>query len=250
MPKLPAKEEKLLRFYIQEGATEDKIPVVAARFKQTEAAVRKVLKLKRVQDELEKRMAPMRLEQERQRLVAEAVEQTTAKLMAEKAELEEELRKATEMPRIDVPGNEHIIGQELMNLVRLDGTKYGGVKLAAIKTAYVIAGIMDMGTTKRSIPPESSNPAGGPGIYASHFDRLRELPAAPPAPDPATPPVIDAPPEPEDGVYDLVPSDKPVTPAAPTPANKEIKLPPPGEALTPSKKKADADSRVLTIEVG
>lgn len=239
--KLPAKEEKLLRFYIQEGATEDKIPVVAKRFRQKETAVRKVLNLKRVREECERRMLPIRLEQEKQRMVAEVVEQTTAKLAAEKAELEAKLAAATQMPPLDVTGNEVVIGQELMRLVRLDPEKYGGVKLAAIKTAYVVAGIMEQGTTRRTVPPDNPNTGGSQGIYTSHFDRMRleqgTMPVAPAAPEPTA--------APDDGVYELIPSDHPVPPLPP----QEIKLPPPGESIEPVKRRNQADSRVLTIEV-
>jgi hypothetical protein len=246
MPKLPAVEEKVLRFYIQEGGTEEKIPVVAQRYRMTVAAVTRMLKLKRVRDAFEVRMAPVRMEQEKQKLLADAVAVATAKAEAEKAEAEKKLNDVLNLPRIPVQGNELVIEQELMRLVQLCPEKYGGIKLAAIKTAFVVAGLMEQGTTRRVIPAEGKGEVTGGGVYQNLFDRQRQLEAGiPPAAiegqtAPATPP-----PQTDDQIFDLTP----VKAKAPEPPL--LRIPPPGEGIEqvlPAKKKTSA--QVITVEVG
>lgn len=241
MPRLPAIEEKILRFYIKEGGTEEKIPLVAQRYRMTVAAVTKILKLKRVRDTLEVRMAPVRMEQEKQRLLADAVAQATAKAEAEKAEAEKRLHEVLNIQLIPVQGNETRIDHELMRLVQLDPEKYGGIKLAAIKTAYVVAGLMEQGTTRRVIPAEGK-PDAAAGVYQNLFDRQRQqLPVGDQTVEvsPTTQPQA-----PDEQVFDLTPP-KPKAPEPP------LQMPPAGEAIEqilPAKKKTTA--QVITVEVG
>lgn len=240
MPKLPAVEEKILRFYIKEGGTEEAIPVLAKRYRMTVPAVTKVLKLKRVRDAFEKRMAPVRMEQEKQKLLNDAVAQATVRAEAEKAEAERKLKEFLDTPLIPVQGNETRIDHELMRLVQLCPEKYGAIKLAAIKTAYVVAGLMEQGTTRRVIPAEGKGETASGGVYQNLFDRQRLEQGNKPA-------VIDAPPQlppADDQVFDLTP----VKVMAPDMA---LKIPPPGESIEQvlvTKKKTTA--QVITVEVG
>ena len=56
----------------------------------------------------------------------------------------------------------------------LDQVLHPGVKLDAIRSAFVVAGIMEQGTTRRVAPPEGgSDAAGSAGIYQGLFGRLR-----------------------------------------------------------------------------
>jgi hypothetical protein len=224
--------------------------VVAKRYRMTAAAVRAKFKLKRVQDALKERMEPVRLEQERQRMVAEAAAEVTAKLEAEKADLEARLKAATEMPAIDVLADTCgvVIGQELMRLVRLDPERHGRVKHEAIKTAYVVRGLMKQGNTERIIPPDPNDKGGVGGIYSSLFDRLRvesgsEAPPlpAPTAATPPEPPVLEGE---VHAVFDLTPNPTPLPARTAAPPV----MPPPGEALhaVPVKPK----NNILTVEVG
>lgn len=243
MPKLPAVEEKILRFYIKEGAVEEKVPVVAKRYRMTEPAVKKILKLKRVQEALRVRMEPVRLEQERQKLVADAVAQVTAKAEADKAEAERKLNEVLNVPLIPVQGNELRIDHELMRLVQLCPEKYGAIKLAAIKTAYVVAGLMEQGTTKRVIPADGKTEASG-GVYQNLFDRQRQLEAGAEPVNAAVPP---QPPIIEDQIFDLTP------PKVQAPEPVALKIPPPGEAIDPIRaavRKLTGQPRVITVEVG
>jgi hypothetical protein len=241
MPKLPAVEEKVLRFYIKEGGVEEKIPVVAKRYRMTVPAVTRMLKLKRVQDALRTRMEPVRLEQMKQQMVADAVQQAVADLQAKKDEAERRLKEVLDVPLMPVQGNELVIEQELMRLVRLCPEKYGAIKLASIKTAFVVAGLMEQGTTKRVIPPEGKGEITGGGVYQNLFDRQRQLQAGT-EPTNVTP--VAPPPTPPEEVFDLTPQKV----MAPEPA--AFKMPPPGEAIDPvataAKKGA---SRVITVEV-
>jgi ABC-type phosphate transport system auxiliary subunit len=101
------------------------------------------VKRKDVQEEIRLRMEPVRLEQMRQQLVGDAVAQVTAKLQAEKDQLERELGTLMAVPNMKVDGE--LTEDALMRLiVGLDGMKYPKVRLEAIKAAYVVSGILEV----------------------------------------------------------------------------------------------------------
>lgn len=237
--KLPADEEKFLRAYVKEGGVEEKIRIAEQRTRLKVGTGVKILKLKRVQDALRERMEPVRLEQQRQEMLAEAVQQVTAKLEAEKSAAEAKLNEVLQLPLIAVQGNELKIEQELMRLVCLCPEKYGGIKLAAIKTAFVVAGLMEQGTTRRVIPADREAGVASSGVYANVFDRLRLEQGTQPAA------IETLPPPPADEVFDLTP------PKVLAPEPVALKIPPPGEAIDPVRVAAKPGSaRVITIEVG
>jgi hypothetical protein len=204
-----------------------------------------MLKRKRVQDAVRERMEPVRLEQERQRLVADAVEDATAKLEAERSALKSELTGVLSLPNIRVMGNEEIVERALMRLVLLDPERHGRLILEASKTALAVAGLMQMGMTRRVAPVHGGGETKEDGTYTSLFDRIRAERAL----EPALPsPVIE-------GVFDLAtrkrvadvvePDMRPPEPAAP------VVLPPMGESIeTVTAKTPVADQRVITVEVG
>lgn len=241
MPKkLPADEEKLLRFFIKEGAVEEKIPVVAKRFRLTVGGVKRKLALKRVQEELRVRMEPIRLEQQRQQMLADDVAQATAKLIADKEKAESDLKAATQMPSMEL--TVEVLERELMRIACLDAEKHGRIKLAAIQTGYVIKGVMEQGTTRRVNPPDRGAETTAGGVYTNLFDRLRLEREAKSAAEEI---VVDA--ETEDVVYDLTP--QPVEASR----TKEIvaEMPIEGESIDvmPAAKR-DVGARVITVEVG
>jgi hypothetical protein len=202
MPKkLPAAEEKLLRFFLKEGAAEEKIPVVAKRFRMTVGEVKRKLSLKRVQEELRIRMEPVRLEQQRQQMLADSVAEVTAKLTAEKEKAEADLKAVTRMPDMRLMGNEIEIEYALMRLMRLDPEKHGRTILASVQTSAVIAGLIEQGNTKRAIPLDRTAETGIGGVYSNLFDRLRLGASRTEETE-----MVDATPPPEEGVYDLTPA--------------------------------------------
>lgn len=247
--KLPPGEEKFLRLYVKEGAIDEKIPVVEKRLRLRKGTGAKLLKFKRVQNALRETTEPIRLEQERQEMVGKAVDEVTAKLQAEKVELEARLAAATQMPAMVVAGNTDVIEQELMRLVRLDPERHGRIKLASIQTAFVVAGLMEQGTTRRVVPAEMQTPGNTTGIYQSLFDRMRAAPAA-------APPTLPAADEAE--VFDLTPSSAAhVSRETKGESSVQVQVPLEGEPIDPvvastsrrqpSQKQA---SQVITVEVG
>ncbi len=254
MPKeLPAKEANFLRHYVKEGAVEEKIRAIEKRLRLRVGAGAKLLKLKRVQEALREMMEPIRLEQQRQEMLGQAVEEVTAKLQAEKIELEARLAAATQMPLMVVTGNTDVIEQELMRLVRLDPEKHGRIKLASIQTAFVVAGLMEQGTTRRVVPAEMPTPGNTTGIYQSLFDRMRAAPAE--AEGVPAPPALPAADEAE--VFDLTPQvAAPVSRGTKGEGAAPVQVPREGESIDPvvastakrqpSQKQA---TQVITVEV-
>lgn len=237
MPKrLPPDEERFVRNYVREGGEEEHIRAAEKRARLKMGTGARVLKLKRVQDAVKERMEPIRLEQQRQQLVGEAVVQATAQLQEERDRLQQAMEQIVALPAMRVMGNEQVIEQELMKLVRLCPEKFGRIKLAAIQTSFVVAGLMEQGTTRRVSPPDSAKISDGKGVYASLFDRLRAEPKAEPA-------VVEAV-EGSDGVFDLTPQKVEI---AMVPA--VLWMPPPGESIDPVRIPKGA-ARVITVEVG
>lgn len=249
MPKkLPADEERFVRCYIKEGGVEEKLPEAEKRARLKKGAGAQLLKKKRVADEVRVRMEPVRLEQMKQQMLADAVEQVTADLKAKADAAEKTLKEVLDVPLIPVMGNETRIDHELMRLVQLCPEKYGGIKLAAIKTAYVVAGLMEQGTTRRVIPAEGKGEVPGGGVYQNLFDRQRQLEAANTTNVGNVTNVTSPPPLPpaQDEVFDLTP----VKVLAPEPV--ELRIPLPGESIEPVLPAAGkkTNSRVITVEVG
>lgn len=241
MPKkLPKDEEKFLRYYVREGGVAEKIVVAerAARLKAGTGA--KMLKLKRVQDALRERLEPLRLEQQRQELVGAAVAEATAKQQEELNVLRAEATKIKTYENLSIQGNTTLLEQELMRVaLGLDMNVHGRVKLEYIKTALVIGGLMEQGTTRRVGPTEMDPSNKAPSVYAAVFNRLRDAENNHPVPVEVMPdsPTIE-------GVFDLVP----VKAAAVVPT--ATAMPPAGESIDAPVPVARKESRVMTVEIG
>jgi hypothetical protein len=173
-----------------------------------------------------------RLEQERRRLVGDAVAPAMAKLEAENAELKKSLAILTQLPDMRVDGV--ILEHRLMKLVHLDPERHGRLVLTAIQTSLVIAGLIEQGNMRRAVPPE--NARRGPDIYTSLFDRLRLEQANNPSPEVISQNLNEP--------RDLFPKATETTPSS-----KAIILPPIGESITLVKPKK-TESPVITVEVG
>ncbi len=170
--KLPPKEERFVQRHVLFGATDDPVKIREAErlSRWVKGSAARLLKLVRVQNRIAELMAPVLAEQAAQKAAANLIDQATSKLQAEKAELEEKLAAATQMPLMLVTGNRNIIEQELMRLVRLDPERHGRIKLQSIQTALVVDGLVEQGTFKRVAPPDSSLAAAA-GVYQNLFDR-------------------------------------------------------------------------------
>lgn len=241
-------EQRFLERYVREGATEDRIAAAErlAHVKVGDGV--KMLRLAHVQDELKRRMEPVRIEQMRQQMLADAVAQVTANIQESHDRLKAEMSAILSVPKMQV--QEDVLEHELMRLVvGLDQDKHPGVKLEAIKAAFVVKGTLENGTTRRVTPPERGEGPGIPGMYRSLFDRKRaELEAAP---------VIEAavpqqPPFDEDQIFDLVPQDKPAKAAeVPLPAaGEEIEAISLDPAPRPQQKAVKGKREVITVEIG
>lgn len=199
---LSREEQRFIERFVREGGTEDKIAVAERLAYLKVGSGVKFLRLVHVQDEIKRRMEPIRIEQSRQQMMAEAVAQVTAKIQSELESVKAELaaRDAVPMMRVE----ESVLEHELMRLVtdKYIGT-YPQVKLAAIQAAFVVKGILEQGNTKRTIPPEGGPATPGPGIYSSMRQRILAGEVGVPV-DIQAAKII--PQEPE--VFDLIPRDE------------------------------------------
>ena len=252
--KLTAEEHRLIRRFVTEGATDEKIARAAQLAKLSEAKARVILKRPRVQLEIHRRMEPVRLEHERQNLVADAVAQITAKLEAQAAAerlareaAEKELAAVIAVPRMKVAEDE--LEHQLMRLVvGLDQDKHPQVKLAAIQAGYVILGAIEHGTTRRVIPMDKPGSSDAANVYTSLFARIRQERLTAGASEPAEIGDPDAPlpaakaekPAPPDltGVFELTPgkiAQRSAPLAMPEPGEALEEPPPPEEKPAPQK---------------
>lgn len=260
--KLPALHEKIVQQYIKEGAVPEKMAVVEKRFRLKKGAVAKVLKLKAVQAALQARLGPLQMEQQRQQMVGDAVAEVTAKLERENQEFKAQIGDIKAVSNIRVTGNEELLEQRLMQLVLgLDMKKHPSTILDALKTSFVVAGVMRQGNTERVQRTES--PAAAGGIYQNLFERKRleagqktEAGPSPTAQDDKKD-VVDAVAG-ADGVFDLMPgTGKAAEPPADVPQGKrEFVLPAAGESIDAVLKKVEKKptvkgaTSVLTVVVG
>ena len=211
------KEKYFISLYVKLGAVEEKISYAERRASLKPGTGHRILQRKKVQEEIQARMEPVRLERMRQQLLGDAA------AVAHEA-LQNDLTKKVAgicQQKIEV----EVLDHELMRMVvGLDWDKHPKVKLEAIIAAYVVNGTLESGNTRRIIPPESAN-AGQPGMYMSLFQQLSL--DAPPGPPPA--PLFPEPEEPP------VPGDTP--------------LPPPGEAIDESAAKPPSNANILHVEI-
>ncbi len=243
--KLTAEEDRFLRNYVELGATDDQIRAAEKKARLRAGTGKRLLKRKAVQESLDERTKIVMAERERQQMVGAVVAQVTEKLEAENSRLRDELSAAKRdltgvmaVPRMRI--DREVLDDRLMRLVvGLDVSRYPAVIHDAIKTAYVIEGLLEQGTTKRVVPPDLNAVQGTTGIYASVFDRMRL--------DAGNSQVVDAQTVPKtpsatsEEIFDLTP----VPPATQTARD----LPPEGESILPVKR-MPVPSRVMTVEIG
>ena len=240
---LSREEQRFIERYVREGATEDKIAIAERMAYLKSGSGTRILGRIHVQEEIKRRMEPVRLEQMRQQMLSDAVSQVTANLQEERDKLRAEMDKLLAVPQMKV--DESVLEHELMRLVvGLDQNEHPQVKLAAIQAAFVVKGILESGRSKRVAPTDDPDRAMGPGIYATMRSKMLT--------EGATLLGDPQPPAEEPGVFDLIPQETP--PAAPASGAPE-----PGEeiepiTLEPIKKKApkvrNAGREVITVEIG
>jgi hypothetical protein len=239
---LTTDEKRFIRFYVKEGAVEEKIAYAERRAKLKVGTAKLFLAKKRVQNEIKRQMQPVWDEQRRQELVGDAVLQVTTKLEQDARKAEEEKKSAQNelaavvsapLQRID----ETVLEDQLMRMaVGLDQNIHPQQKLAAIQAAFVVKGILEQGKTRRVAPGEDDGVINkGPGIYTAVFARLRaEKPVDEPIERPAD----------NNQVFDLVPEKNHDT-------SKAVVLPAIGEPLESLAAPVQTSrNKVITVDLG
>ena len=266
--KIPNDELRFIRHYVEEGALEAKIAVAEKKARVISGSGLKFLRKIRVQNEIKRRMEPIRLEEQRQKVVGAAVETVTAKLAdkaaaaeAAAAAADKELTAIMALPAMYKVDTARLEDALMRMAIGLDPMLHPQVKLDAIKAGLVVAGVMEWGSTKRSAPLDMPDSPGTPGMYQSlairvQAEKAAAAPAEAKAAEAGQPTTIEQTIQPaQDGVFDLMPD--PGKPKAPE-ATKTVAvvLPAPGEPITHTARRApDAAShrstaRVITVNVG
>jgi hypothetical protein len=287
---LTTDEQRFIRSYVKVGAVEEKIELAERRARLKAGAGKRMLGRAHVLAEVHLRMEPVRTEQMRQKLLGDTVAEVTKQLEEKTAKAQAEAEKAaSELSAIiacpeKLKCRPDLLEDALMRMaIGLDQILHPGVKLDAIRTALVVAGIMEQGTTRRVGLPDVEGTSGqAAGIYQGLFGRLREergLTPGEPGQPPSTPETVTVEAAPAENradpatikarvreltkqksePYDLMPrkkgaaADPDGAPGAPVP------LPAPGESVddlprpeTRNKagRAAMAPGMVLTVEVG
>jgi hypothetical protein len=140
------KEKYFVNLFVNFGAIEEKIAYCEKRAALEAGAGHRILKRKKIQEEINTRMEPVRLEQMRQQLVGDAVAQVTAKLQADKDRIERELDMLLSVPNMKAQG-ELLEGALMRLVVGLDWEKHPKIMLDAIKAAYVVNGTLEIKST-------------------------------------------------------------------------------------------------------
>jgi hypothetical protein len=140
------KEKYFVGLYVKAGAVEQKIASCERRAFLKPGTGHRILKRKKVLEEIKVRMEPVRLEQMRQQLMGDAVAQVTAKLQADKDRIERELDMLMAVPNMKVDG-ELLEGALMRLVVGLDWERHPKIKLEAIKAAFVVNGTLEIKST-------------------------------------------------------------------------------------------------------
>lgn len=216
--KLTAKEKnekRFVTFYIEKGCLEIEIPDCERRAHLKAGDGARILKLKAVKEDIHRRMEPVRNEQFRQKVIADAAALAEIKIQDALREKVKGIRKI----------DPELLESELMSgVMLLDWNRWPKEKLEVIKVAAVWNGTFEAGNTRRLAPPDNSNAELTGGMYTALFHRLGSQPV------PDVPPSEIAPKAQDDGVYDLTP-------------------PPPPAVVAPAKA-LDTRPNVITVEVG
>lgn len=197
---LTSEEQRLIRYYVREGATEDMLPKAARKAKMTLEKAQHILGHIAVREEIERRKNYLIYEQAR----------IDAQDLNRREEKEDE--------RVEIL-NDRIYAQ-LNKLIDADPmTLTNGHKLKAdfLKLALVVTGTIRDGRTERLIPPEGSTPNTGPQMFQSDFEngsQRWDQDAAPLFPDESAPVASDQP-----QAIPVVASSEPPAETAPAPAS-------------------------------
>ena len=273
---LTADEQRFIHSYVKVGGIEEKIELAERRIHLKPGTGRRMLARAPVLAEVHLRMEPKRMEQMRQQMLGDTVaevtkrlEEKTAKAQADAAAAERELSAIIAMPD-KLKCRPDLLEDVLMRMaLGLDPMIHPGAKLDAIRTAFVIAGIMEQGTTRRVGPMEGDIPGErAAGIYQGLFGRLRaeRLPVSESAGQPVSPLASQQVGESasqrvsEPAAYDLMPRSQPMadsegSPGAPValPAFGELVdelTPPPARRGAGKAATAPGAGNVITVNVG
>lgn len=210
------REKYFISLYVKAGATEEKIPYAERRASLKPDTGHRILQRKKVQEEIQACMEPVRLEQMRQQHLGDAA------AVAHEA-LQNDLTKKVAgicQQKVDV----EVLDHELMRMVvGLDQDKHPKAKLEAIIAGYVVIGTLETNSARRVIPPNNANSHASPGIYESLFTRLIAN---------ATPQSLEAPQEPPR--YDQA----------------DGTLPSSCESIDDLPTSSEANPRVILVEIG
>ena len=134
------KEKYFIGLYVKEGAIDEKIPYAEQRASLEPGAGHRILRRKRVQEEIKARTEPVRFEQMRQCVLGEAI-------VHAKAALQEELVKtAATINEVNIT-RDVLQGQLMQIVVGLDLDKRPKIMLDAIRTALVVTGTLEIKST-------------------------------------------------------------------------------------------------------
>ena len=170
---LTAEEQRLIGHFVKEGGAPEKLDRCERLARVKKGTGAKILKRAHVQEEIKRRLQPIHIEQERQKLVADAVDEVMRRIADKAAEQEAQLNVLTNLPlmSVDVKKLEH----ELMRLVvGLDQEKHPQVKLAAIQAAFIVSGTLENGNIRRVMPPDKNDGAFGGSMYGDLYDKMHE----------------------------------------------------------------------------
>ena len=196
---LTAQEQLLIRHYVREGGTEDRIPRAARKLKIPPERAAAILRRIHVREEVARRLAMLQFEQAR----------LDARDINRRENEEEEKIRVTEAK----------VYRQLNELIEADPkslTDGHRMKAEFLRLALVVTGTIRDGRTERLLPPDSQPGQHGPNIYTSMFGQQAQKMAG------------------EDDAADLYP-DEPLPVAEPA---AEKKAEPPAEPTTPAQPQA------------
>jgi hypothetical protein len=224
------KEKYFISLYVKEGAIEEKIPYAERRASLKPGAGHRILKRKKVQQDIKARMEPVRLEQMRQSMIGQAVAVATTTMQEELIAEVDAIRRTKTAPEI----LEHVL---MCGVIGLDWQKHPKKKLDTIIAAFVVKGILETGKMRRVRPPENTNAGAPSGLYTSLSKRPPVSPSLP---------VVETSPAPQERVCSLFPQ----------PPQKDAgiasgPLAAPGESIDAAPATTPkSQRRVITVEVG
>ena len=241
MPAKPVKELTLkerqlyfIRAYVRKGATPEHIPACEKQAQLKPGDGKKLLEKPWAKLELQERLEPIKMEQQRQAILSEVV--PIAKLTMEK-----QLAATYEEIKMHTLDFDVLRGRLMQGVLGIDMNRFPDVLLDYIKTGMVVHGTIQSGNTKKISPPEEHEDNPAALVYTPLFA------PKPPESGEAANASQAAQEKPQEGVYDLYPTD----PSRP-PAKAEFlpPLPPPGASIEEPEKPKTSNPNVIVVDVG